>query len=237
MSLQKKAEAASKEIYIGGPPERFECYGRLQLITLIRVGLNPASKLLDVGCGALRGGYWFIQLLNPGCYYGIEPNRTMLDGALRKILEPDMISQKKPRFDHNSEFEFSVFGETFDYVVARSVWSHASKKQIKKMLDSFIQISHKDSIFLVSFFPAGFRWRVRKLLNPINWLNFKKNFYRSDYLGDEWVGKSDLSNCPGIVAHRFDWIDAECEKRGLIVERHKQDNFTEQKWLRIEHKK
>ena len=71
--LQKKAEELSSTIFLGGPTKFIEIVGRLQLIILLKEGLYPDSKVLDIGCGCLRGGYWLIHFLNPNCYFGIEP--------------------------------------------------------------------------------------------------------------------------------------------------------------------
>jgi hypothetical protein len=98
---------------------------------LLKEGLYPESKVLDIGCGCLRVGYWLIHFLNPRCYFGMEPNRRMLEAGIEKILEPGLIDLKRPRFDCNADFDFSVFGERFDFFVARSIWTHASKTQIK----------------------------------------------------------------------------------------------------------
>jgi hypothetical protein len=54
---------AAQGVFTGEPPELFESAGRLQISTLIREGLNPDSKLLDVGCGCLRAGYWLVRFL------------------------------------------------------------------------------------------------------------------------------------------------------------------------------
>jgi hypothetical protein len=81
----------------------------LQLVTLLQEGLQPHSKVLDVGCGCLRGGYWFIHFLNPRCYFGIEPNREMLQVGLDHILEPGLTDLAGPSFSHNDDFDLSVF--------------------------------------------------------------------------------------------------------------------------------
>jgi hypothetical protein len=52
--------------------------GRNQLSILLRNGLIFDSRVLDVGCGVLRAGYWLIHFLDPDCYFGIEPNRVIL---------------------------------------------------------------------------------------------------------------------------------------------------------------
>lgn len=234
MNLQERAMALSKQMFLGGPVQHFEYYGRLQLITLIRNGLRPDSKLLDVGCGCLRGGYWSIQFFNPGCFFGIEPNEAMLKAGIERILEPNMVSEKKPRFDNNTEYDFSVFNELFDIIFARSIWTHAPKKQIQMMLDSFVGTSHKNSTFLTSFIPAGFHLEKGILLRPTEWFRTGL-FYRPDYSGDTWVGKSHESDEAGTVGHRFSWIARQCEKRGLRARKLRQDKFgRHQIWLRIQ---
>ena len=49
--------------FLGVPLEHFESGGREQLTYLLRAGLNPHSKVCDVGCGVLRAGYWLIHFL------------------------------------------------------------------------------------------------------------------------------------------------------------------------------
>jgi hypothetical protein len=138
MMLQEKAVELSKHVFTGGPVEEFERVGRHQFITLLGQGLNLNSRVLDIGCGCLRAGYWLIHFLDPDCYFGIEPNRAMLETGLSSLLEPGLAEAKRPRFDHNADFNLTVFGERFDFVLARSIWTHASKTQIETMLDGIV---------------------------------------------------------------------------------------------------
>jgi hypothetical protein len=55
------------------------------------------------------------------------------------LLEPGVAAARRPRFDFNDEFDSSVFRERFDFFLARSIWSHASKAQIRAMLDGFVR--------------------------------------------------------------------------------------------------
>ena len=73
------------------------------------------------------------------------------------ILEPELLEAKRPRFDTNPHFDTSVFGDKFDFFLAYSVWTHASKLQIQAMLDSFIRDSKDDGVFLTSYLPASWR--------------------------------------------------------------------------------
>lgn len=184
-------------------------------MTLLREGLTPASQVLDVGCGCLRGGYWLIHFLDEHCYFAIEPDVRMLEAGLRILLEPGLADLKKPGFAHNTDFDFAVFGETFDFFVARSIWTHASKPQIQTMLDGFVKTARGGATFLTSY--------------------IKPTLFRRDYMGLEWVGRSHECDTPGMVGHSFGWIQGECAKRGLTAEelRDAAFNFGDQIWIRI----
>lgn len=155
--LQRKAEELSRTQFVGARVERFEQDGRLLLIALIRRGLTPDSHVIDVGCGALRAGYWLIHFLDPGHYHGIEPAQERLAQARALLLEPGLEEARRPTFAHNDDFDLAGPGVTPDFVIARSIWSHAAKRQIEAMLDSFRDVSHAGSLLLASYHPAGRR--------------------------------------------------------------------------------
>ncbi|HEV7798776.1 MAG TPA: class I SAM-dependent methyltransferase, partial [Pyrinomonadaceae bacterium] len=139
MNLQKRAELLGEKAFLGVPVQGFAKGGRELLTYLLNAGLNPDSRVVDIGCGVLRGGYWLIHFLNPNCYCGIEPHEGRLEMGVHTILEPEVLAAKRPRFDTNPRFDTSVFGEKFDFFLAYSVWTHAAKPQIEAMLDSFLR--------------------------------------------------------------------------------------------------
>jgi hypothetical protein len=216
----KLAEIADKlhqdGIFTGGPPHLFESAGRLQLSTLVREGICPSSKLLDVGCGCLRAGYWLVRLLDPECYFGIEPNSKMLQAGIDHVLGPALQAEKRPAFDANDRFDFSVFGVQFDVILARSIWTHAPKSQIQTMLDGFCQNSSPDAFFLTSYCPAA--WFGRGA---------------ADYSGTRWIGRSHTSTQPGLICHKRSWIERECRSRGLFLQQLSDPPFNGQYWLKI----
>ena len=131
MTLQQRFEALAKDKFLGVPVEGFEAGGREQLRYLLRAGLNPSSKLVDLGCGVLRAGYWIIRFLDPGGYCGIEPHPERLRIGIEEILDPGTVALKRPRFHGNPDFDTSVFAEKFDFFLAYSIWTHSSKPQIQ----------------------------------------------------------------------------------------------------------
>ena len=198
--------------FLGVPLDGFEEEGRLQLGTLLRLGLRPQSKLLDIGCGCLRGGYWLIHFLDAGCYFGIEPHRQRLELGLSLLLEPGLAAAKRPRFDSNADFDIAVFGERFDVFLARSNWTHASKPQIQRMLDGFRRDGAPGALFLTSYLPAG-------------------QGAEDDYRGSTWVGTSHECDVPGVIRHDLTWIRSECAARSLVVEERPEDDYGGQRWL------
>jgi hypothetical protein len=68
--------------------------GQLQFEFLRRNGLLPVHKLLDAGCGALRCGIPIIKYLNPGNYYGLDINESLI-AAGKHELEQEGLTGKR----------------------------------------------------------------------------------------------------------------------------------------------
>ncbi len=189
--------------------------GRTQLIELLKQGLRHESKLLDFGCGCLRIAYWLIRFLNSDSYCGIEPARNRVNLGLQYLFTPEIVNEKKPRFDYNAVFDSSPFGRQFDFFLARSIWTHGSKGQVQATLDSFVRDSHRGSRFLASYLPA--------------------ESSEDDYMGDVWVGTSHESDVPGVIRHRLSWIIKQCSMRNLAVAEIPGIDCDSQFWLCVTH--
>jgi SAM-dependent methyltransferase len=248
-SLQDRSKRIGETTFIGGDWRSFEHMGRAGFEVLLREGLVPSSRVLDVGCGALRFGYWLMRFLDPGCYFGIEPNQDMLRVGIEDLVEPDVVERADAHFDSNDEFDFAVFGERFDFVVARSIWTHSSKSQIGAMLGSFAATSSPTGVFLASYYPAGAWFKVGRRWPPLERLVTKLPLDSmspllarlpsigpaNEYQGDTWVGRSHESDKSGVVKHSLRWITSEAARHGLTVQLMPYPVFYHQYWLRISH--
>lgn len=136
--------------WVGG---LWEEMGRLQLEFLLSQGLHPGNTLLDVGCGALRGGIRFVEFLEKGHYAGLDINESLISAGYRE-LELAGLADKQPRLLVDSEFKASRFGMRFDFAIAQSVFSHLPVNHICECLLNVAQVLEPHGRFFTTFFEA-----------------------------------------------------------------------------------
>ena len=134
-----------------GPEELYDVVGAMQFNLLTHLGLREEHYLLDVGCGSLRSGRLFIPYLLPGHYCGIEPEAWLIDAGIKCELGEEIQRVKLPRFSSEDEFTLSLFGQMFDFIIAHSIFSHASVGQIRRCLTEARTVMRPNSIFVATF--------------------------------------------------------------------------------------
>lgn len=134
-----------------GPPKQFDFMGATQFRLLTTLGLRENHRVLDFGCGSLRAGRLLIPYLAPSNYFGLDPNRWLIEDGITSELGRDIIATKKPTFRYDDDFDASHFGTTFDFIVAQSIFSHAGRDIIARTLDSFRSTLALDGIILATF--------------------------------------------------------------------------------------
>jgi SAM-dependent methyltransferase len=142
----------------------------MQFNLLTFLGLRDNHYLLDVGCGSLRAGRLFIPYLQPEHYCGLEPERWLVTDGLDQETGRDALRLKHPRFQYDQNFDLSIFGQQFDFIVAQSIFSHATQSQIRRCLSEAAKVLSPDGIFAATYFVGD-----------------------ADYTGEEWVypGRSE----------------------------------------------
>ena len=186
----KALHAGSEEHYSSyvGPPEQYDFMGAMQFRLACSLGLREHHKLLDFGCGSLRAGRLLLVYLNAGNYFGIEPNDWLVKKAIDEELGGEAIIRlKRPSFSTSADFDSRVFGETFDFIIAQSIFSHAGLDLIEKSLGHFRDSLKADGVVMATFLtpPDG-----------------------DDFAGDGWV-------YPGCVSFREDTVTALARALGL----------------------
>ena len=116
--------------FIGG---KWEEIGQLQYKFLLDRGLQPQHKLLDIGCGCLRGGIHFIEYLEPNNYYGLDINASLIAAAQQEI-EQARLQAKKPHLLVDSQFAIAKFEQQFDFMLSVSVFTHLPMNIIVRCL-------------------------------------------------------------------------------------------------------
>lgn len=136
-----------------GRVENYDVVSALQFNLLTFLGLRENHLLLDLGCGSLRGGRLFIPYLQSGHYFGIEPNRWLIDDGITHEIGADLIDIKKPNFSHNDDFNLNVFGSDsyFDFILAQSIFSHAGISQISHCLASVKKVLNPSGLLVATF--------------------------------------------------------------------------------------
>jgi SAM-dependent methyltransferase len=128
--------------------------GQLQLDFLTSQGLSPSHTLLDVGCGSLRGGVKFIPYLDPGGYWGIEKDPTLLQVGWDIELAKCGLATRQPREQLVclDDFQFSSLGAQFDYAIAQSVFTHMPLNRIRRCLARLAPAMRQHGRFYATFF-------------------------------------------------------------------------------------
>lgn len=163
--------------------------GTLQFQFLIEYGLQPFHKLLDIGCGSLRGGVHFIKYLEEGNYYGVDKDFQLLTDAREVELLRYGLSNKLIHLDHREDFDFSVFKTKFDYVIAQSVFTHLTWNSIARCLANVSLILEENGKFFATFFEIN---EVKYYLEPlehnpgsiISWIDKDPYHYDFDVFRD-----------------------------------------------------
>lgn len=106
-----------------GAPDLWKKQREFQIDFLRRQGLLPHHKLVDVGCGTLRGGIPLIDYLDEGSYYGVDGSEAYLEEARREAERHGLIA-KRPTLLPTTDFNDIDCDTKFDYAWSFAVLLH-----------------------------------------------------------------------------------------------------------------
>ncbi len=186
-------------------PDKYDIGAATQFSLLTALGLREDHFLLDIGCGSLRAGRLFIVYLRPERYFGIAPERWLVEEGIRLELGREILAVKRPTFGHNRDFTLSAFGRQFDFLLAQSVFSHSAPRQVRRCLAEARAVMSPTAIFIATY------WRGRE-----------------SYTGDEWV-------YPGRVRYTPRDVAALAQEQGLVSQTLDWAHPSGQTWIAITH--
>ena len=150
--IRARLEAGEHRAVIGG---RWDEIGRLQFDAAVARGLKPHHRLLDVGCGSLRGGVHFIPYLDPGHYYGFDANRSLIEAGLAQELSDDQRARvPEANFATGDDFGFDFGPARFDMALAVSLFTHLPQNKIELCLARLRPWMVPGGDFLATVFEA-----------------------------------------------------------------------------------
>lgn len=158
---QQVDEGRHREI-IGG---LWDEIGPSQLSFLRAQGLGPDHRLLDIGCGSLRGGVHFVRYLTPGHYYGVDANQDLLDAGYNIEVAAVGATARLPR-EHlmcSRTFDFAKFETRFDFGLAFSVFTHLPLNDIRTCIENWEAVASPSARLYATYFLAlgdGPLWRA-----------------------------------------------------------------------------
>lgn len=132
----------------------WEQLGKLQFDYLLKQGLKPHHKLLDLGCGALRGGIHFIRYLEDGHYTGIDANTSLIRAGETELKKVNL-DRKSSNFIIDENFEYKKWGGNFDYIISISLFTHLPISKIKSCLNAVSNTISPEGKYFTSFFRLG----------------------------------------------------------------------------------
>jgi SAM-dependent methyltransferase len=135
-----------------GPPEDYDLIAAMTFNLLTTLGLRQHHSLLDVGCGSLRIGRLLIPYLNRGKYFGVEPNKWLVDEGIRRELGETLVQIKRPTFFFfDSPETIPQATIAFDFALAQSIFSHCGLDLIKGWLSAISRLLAREGALVATF--------------------------------------------------------------------------------------
>lgn len=136
----------------------------------------------------------------------------MIEEGIKKEIGEDLIKIKKPVFSNDSNFSLSLFNKRFDFILAQSIFSHASSRQIEKCLSEAQKVMKSSSIFAATFVEGKENYKGEKWVYP------ECITYTLDYM-------INLAKKYNLICRPIDWPHPQRQKWILIVRPENEKNI------------
>ncbi len=151
-AVMRSDTARSHEAAVGGRTHEWWLkIGQMQFDYLVRHGLKPTDRMLEIGCGDLRAGRLFIDYLDAGNYYGIDISPDILIAAQNTLSEKGL-QHKVPHLTLVRDLTLAFLPPAyFNVVHAHSVFSHSPIGVIDECLANVGRVMAPDAMFDFTF--------------------------------------------------------------------------------------
>jgi hypothetical protein len=134
---------------------------------LVAYGISPADTLVDYGCGTLRLGRYFIELLEPERYIGLDIDGRILDAGLRS-LPAELIASKRPMLELISrESLIRVAAKRPKWIFAKGVLQHVPPAELNEFFANLAPLVRAGATGFIYARVA----KARKALSAKTWLH------------------------------------------------------------------
>jgi len=141
----------SKKVHRGRVGGLWDELGTLQFEFLKLQGLKPEHRLLDLGCGCMRGGVKFIDYLNVTNYTGIDINASLLKAGSAEITE-HALTGKQACLVQSDSFGSDKHIGLFDFAISVSLFTHLPSSYIQQALQTVKSKLVNDGLYFATFF-------------------------------------------------------------------------------------
>jgi SAM-dependent methyltransferase len=151
LGLGLKPGDAHYRAYVG-PPADYDLVAAMAFNLLTTLGLRQQHSLLDIGCGSLRIGRLLIPYLNRGKYFGVEPNKWLVDEGISRELGETLVEIKRPAFFFSDKPATVAQAKiAFDFALAQSIFSHCGLDLITHWLSAISRSLARDGALVATF--------------------------------------------------------------------------------------
>ena len=146
--------AADHRAVVGG---LWDELGQLQLDFLRSRGLRPEHFLIDIGCGCFRAGVKLIPFLEPGHYFGLDLNESLIAIGYEREVVPAGLAERFPRANAIASdcFDLTAIEVRFDFALAQSVFTHVPWNDIRLCLEKAAVRMVAGGMFFATYFELA----------------------------------------------------------------------------------
>lgn len=136
---------------IGG---RWDEIGQLQFDFMKAMGMH---RMMDLGCGTLRGGRHFIRYLNASNYTGVDIAPSCI-AAARQLVAEKTLEHKRPKLLLNEpkDLKFEQFHpDKFDFTLAQPVLTHLPEAMITECFQNIQKVLAAEGAFYFTYWESS----------------------------------------------------------------------------------